>query len=488
MPSDGPAAPSVSRSAPGLRSVWRRKPIETSEEPGGLKRSLGLWQLTAIGLGAIIGAGIFTLAGAVAHTDAGPGVTISFLVAGIASACAALSYAEFGGMIPKAGSAYTYGYAVLGEAVGWFIGWDLLLEYTAIVAVVAISVSGYLSFLLESVGVHLPAWMLGAPGTGSGHKVDLFAMALCLLVAFLLTKGISSSARVETILVFVKVAIVVAVIVVGAFYVKSSNFSPYLPYGFGGTITGAATVFFAVFGYDAMSTAAEESKEAQRNLPKAIILSLSIAMVLYLLAATVLTGMQSYKDLDPTRAFAVAFDYVGLPGFAKVVAVGAIVGIFTVLFAFTLGASRVWFSMSRDGLLPGWFAKTNRNAVPHRPTWIIGVVAAVIAGFTPILDAAELTNIGILLAFIVVSGAVVVLRYRSPETPRTFRLPWMPVVPIIGIAFSIYLITKLQPVTWLRFVGWFAIGVVVYAFYGYRHSRMSPDAPGGERARETSDR
>ncbi|GAA4849372.1 hypothetical protein GCM10023221_30920 [Luteimicrobium xylanilyticum] len=288
MPSDG-AAPSLSRSAPGPRSVWRRKPIEGDEGAGsGLVRSLGLWQLTAIGLGAIIGAGIFTLAGAVAHTDAGPGVTISFLVAGIASACAALSYAEFGGMIPRAGSAYTYGYTVLGEAIGWFIGWDLLLEYTAIVAVVAISVSGYLSFLLESVGVHLPAWMLGAPGTGSGHKVDVFAMALCLLVAFLLTRGISSSARVETILVFVKVAIVVAVIVVGAFYVTKSNFSPYLPYGFGGTITGAATVFFAVFGYDAMSTAAEESKEAQRNLPKAIVLSLAIAMVLYLLAATVL--------------------------------------------------------------------------------------------------------------------------------------------------------------------------------------------------------
>jgi len=461
-----------------------------SEEDGGsgLKRSLGLWQLTAIGLGAIIGAGIFTLAGSVAHTVAGPGVTISFVVAGIASACAALSYAEFGGMIPQAGSAYTYGYAVLGEAVGWLIGWDLLLEYTAIVAVVAISVSGYLTFLLESVGVHLPAWMLGAPGTGSGHKVDLFAMALCLLVAFLLTRGISSSARVETILVFVKVAIVVAVIVVGAFYINTSNFSPYLPFGFGGTITGAATVFFAVFGYDAMSTAAEESKQAQRNLPKAIVLSLAIAMVLYLLAATVLTGMQSYKDLDPTRAFAVAFDYVGLPGFAKVVAVGAIVGIFTVLFAFTLGASRVWFSMSRDGLLPGWFAKTNRNAVPHRPTWIIGVVAALIAGFTPILDAAELTNIGILLAFIVVSGAVIVLRYRSPDAPRTFRLPWMPVVPIIGIGFSIYLITKLQPVTWLRFVVWFVIGVVIYGLYSYRHSTMSPDAAEASDSRDTPDR
>ncbi len=458
---------------PALSGPFRRKPI-TGEgaEQGGLRRSIGLWQLTAIGLGAIIGAGIFTLAGGVAKTDAGPGVTISFLLAGIASACAALSYAEFGGLIPKAGSAYTYGYAVLGEVVGWFIGWDLLLEYTAIVGVVAIAVSGYVTFLLQGFGLQLPAWMLGAPGTGQGHVVDLAAVLLCLLVAFLLNRGIRSSARIETALVFVKIAIVVAVIVVGAFYIKTGNFQPYLPFGFGGAVTGAATVFFAVFGYDAMSTAAEESKDAQRILPKAIILSLAIAMVLYLLAATVLTGMQPYAKLDATRAFAVAFQNVGLSSFAKLVAVGAIIGIVTVLFSFTLGASRVWYAISRDGLLPEWFAKTNRNASPYRPTWIIGIVAAGIAGFTPILQAAELTNIGILLAFIVVSAAVIVLHYRSPELPRTFRCPGMPFVPVLGILFSAWLITKLQPVTWLRFVVWFLIGLIVYGLYGYRHSRL----------------
>ncbi|MGI8678077.1 MAG: amino acid permease [Jatrophihabitans sp.] len=465
---------SGSRTLGNGSGVWRRKPIETDD--GGatdLQRSLGLWQLTAIGLGAIIGAGIFTLAGGVANSIAGPGVTISFLIAGVASACAALSYAEFGGLIPKAGSAYTYGYAVLGEIVGWFIGWDLLLEYTAIVAVVAIAVSGYLSFLLDGIGVHLPHWMLGAPGTGNGHVIDLFAVLLCLLVAFLLNRGIRSSARIETFLVFIKVAIVIAVIVVGVFYVKSDNFSPYLPFGFSGTVTGAATVFFAVFGYDAMSTAAEESKDAQRNLPRAIILSLSIAMVLYLLAATVLTGMQRYTKLNPTSAFADAFSAVGQPAFAKVVAIGAIIGIFTVLFSFTLGASRVWYAISRDGLLPAWFAKKNANDSPYRPTWIVGIVAAGIAGFTPILDAAELTNIGILLAFVVVSAAVITLRYRSPDLPRSFRCPGMPVVPIIGIGFSIYLVTKLQAVTWLRFVIWFILGLIVYGAYGYRHSKLA---------------
>jgi APA family basic amino acid/polyamine antiporter len=455
---------------PVERSIWRRKPI--GGEESGLERHLGLWQLTAIGLGAIIGAGIFTLAGTVANGTAGPGVTISFVIAGVASACAAFAYAEFGGLIPQAGSAYTYGYAVLGEFAGWMIGWDLLLEYTAIVAVVAIGISGYVDFLLQSFGVSLPTWMLGAPGTGPGHRVDLVAMILCVLIAVLLNRGIRSSARAETALVALKVAIVLAVIVVGAFYVRSGNLSPYLPYGFGGTVTGAATVFFAVFGYDAMSTAAEESKEAERALPKAIVLSLVIAMVLYLLACTVLTGMQPYQHISKTSGFATAFKSVGLNGFADVVAIGAIVGILTVLFSFLLGASRIWYAISRDGLLPGWFAETNRHHVPHRPTWILGVVSAVLAGLVPITAAAELTNIGILLAFIVVSASVIVLRYRSPELPRTFRVPGMPVVPLVGIGFSIWLITNLQWLTWVRFVVWFLIGVVIYACYGYRRSHI----------------
>jgi APA family basic amino acid/polyamine antiporter len=455
------------------RGIFRRKPIQAEDDDGGLERSIGLWQLTAIGLGAIIGAGIFALAGPVAKTDAGPAVSVSFIIAGIASACAALSYAEFGGLIPKAGSAYTYGYAVLGEAVGWFIGWDLLLEYTAIVAVVAIGVSQYVTFLLDAFGVTLPAWMLGAPGTGGGHAVDLFAVLLCLFVAWLLNRGIHTSARVETWLVFVKIAIVLAVVAVGVFFIDTDNLTPYFPYGLSGAATGAATVFFAVFGYDAMSTAAEESKDAERNLPKAIVLSLAIAMVLYLLAATVLTGMQNYRDLSDTAAFGVAFEHVGLPTFAKVVAFGAIIGIITVLFSFSLGASRVWYAIARDGLLPRWFTKTNRHRSPSRPVWIVGIVSAAIAGFVPIGDAAELTNIGILLAFVVVSAAVIVLRYRSPDLPRTFRTPLMPVTPLVGIGFSLWLVTQLQAVTWLRFVTWFVIGAVIYALYGYRHSNLA---------------
>ncbi len=464
------------QSTPGkpLRTtgILRRKPIEDTGEESGLERSIGLFQLTAIGLGAIIGAGIFALAGPVAKNDAGPAVSISFILAGIASACAALSYAEFGGLIPRAGSAYTYGYAVLGEGLGWAIGWDLLLEYTAIVAVVAIGVSQYVSYLVESFGVDLPVWMLGAPGTGEGRKVDLFAILLCLGVAWLLNRGIKTSVRVETYLVFVKIAIVLAVIVVGAFFIRSENLTPFAPYGFGGIAVGAATVFFAVFGYDAMSTAAEESKDAEHNLPKAIIWSLGIAMVLYLLAATVLTGMVNYTQLSETAAFAFAFESVNLQVFAQIVALGAIVGIITVLFSFSLGASRVWFAISRDGLLPGWFAHTNARHSPSRPVWIVGIISAAIGGFMPIGDAAELTNIGILLAFIVVSAAVIVLRYRSPDLPRTFRTPLMPFTPLLGIVFSIWLVSQLQAQTWIRFLVWLAIGAVIYGLYGYRHSKL----------------
>ena len=460
----------------GGTGVFRRKPVGDIEDESrtDLTRTLGLGQLTAIGVGGIIGAGIFALAGAVAHETAGPAVLISFLIAGVASAAAALSYAEFAGMIPKAGSAYTYGYVVLGEIVGWFIGWDLLLEYTAIVAVVAIGISGYFAFLMSGMGVELPAWMLGAPGTGDGHVVDLFAVLLCLLIAFLLNRGIRAAARVETGVVILKVAIVLLIVVVGFFHVRAANYQPFFPFGVSGAITGAATVFFAVFGYDAMSTAAEESRDGRRHLPKAILYSLAISMVLYVLATLVLTGMQNYRDIDPESGFSSAFAAVGLSGLADVIAVGAIIGILTVMFTFMLGVTRVWFAMSRDGLLPAWFAKVHPvRHVPSRVTWIAGVISAIIAGFLPIREAAELTNIGILLAFVVVCVAVIVLRYRRPDLPRTFRLPGMPVIPVVGVIFSIWLITFLTPTTWLRFGAWFLLGLIIYFAYSRRHSALN---------------
>lgn len=465
------------------QGVFRRKPIDHIEEPEGapserLTRTLGLWQLTAIGVGGIIGAGIFTLAGTVANGVAGPAVLLSFLIAGVASAAAAFSYAEFAGLIPKAGSAYTYGYAVLGELAGWLIGWDLLLEYTAIVAVVAIGISGYFNFLVEETGTSLPVWMLGAPGTGAGHRFDLIAAILCLFTAYLLNLGMKSAARFETLVVGIKVLVVLLVIVVGFFHINTDNYTPFFPFGVGGAFTGAATVFFAVFGYDAMSTAAEESKDAQRHMPRAIIYSLGIAMVLYVLACLVLTGMQPYTEIDPESGFSSAFKAVGLPAVADVIAVGAIIGILTVMFTFMLGVTRVWFSMSRDGLLPHWFAKTHPTRhVPVRVTWIVGGASAVIAGFVPIGEAAELTNIGILLAFAVVCTSVIVLRYRRPDLPRSFRTPMMPFLPALGVVASIWLITYLRVETWLRFVVWFLIGLVIYFGYSFRHSALARRTP-----------
>jgi len=463
----------------GERGIFRRTlPAAEQHTDRRMVRALGLGQLTMIGVGAIMGAGIFSLAGEVARELAGPAVLLSFLLAGAASLCAAFSYAEFAGLVPRAGSSYTYAAAVLGEIVGWVVGWDLLLEYTAIVATVSISMSGYATYLLEAVGLDLPAWMSGAPGTGAGHRVDLVAMLICLGVAWLLNRGTRQSARVDVVLTVLKIAVVLLVIGVGIFQVHWANLVPFAPMGLSGAVTGASTVFFAVFGYDALSTAAEESTDAPRLMPKAMVLSLAIAMVLYAGACLVLTGMVHYTRINPDSGFASAFGSVGMPALGVVVAVGAILGIVTVCFSFMLGASRLWYALSRDGLMPRWFGQLHpRRRVPHRATWILGIVAAVLAGLLPVKEAAELTNIGILFAFVLVCVAVVVLRYRRPELPRAFRCPGMPVVPLLGAVFSVWLMTFLSGTTWLRLGAWMLIGLAVYAGYGYRNTRRV--MPGG---------
>jgi APA family basic amino acid/polyamine antiporter len=464
------------------KGPFRRKPIAeiTSETDTGLRRSLGLWQLTAIGVGGIIGAGIFSLAGAVANEKAGPGVVLSFLIAGIASAAAAFSYAEFAGMIPKAGSAYTYGYAVLGELVGWFIGWDLLLEYTAIVAVVAIGISGYFTELLSLLNIQLPQWMLGAPGTeGEGvaagsYKVNLFAVVLCLLIAYVLNTGMKNAARFETTLVYLKVAVVLLVIGVGVFHINTDNYNPFFPFGISGALTGAATVFFAVFGYDAMSTAAEESKDSQRHMPRAIMYSLAISMVLYVLACLVLTGMVNFKDVDAESSFASAFADVGLPALGIIISVGAILGITTVLFTFLMGAARVGYSMSRDGLLPPWFAKVHpKYRTPHVTTILTGVVVALGSTILDDDETYDLTNIGTLFAFFVVCVGVLALRVKDPDRPRPFRVPMVWVVAPAGAVACLYVMTGLPRAAWIRFGIWMVIGTVFYFSYGYRHSRLA---------------
>ncbi|WP_067721184.1 amino acid permease [Nocardia yamanashiensis] len=456
-----------------LRGVLRRMPV-TDSETGDFTKSMGLWQLVALSLGGLVGAGVFSLAGVVANEVAGPAVLISFAIAVIASGAAGLCYAEFAGMVPKAGSAYTYSYVALGEIIGFMIGWDLLLEYTAIVSVVAIAVSGYLNYITHYIGFDLPTWALGAPGTGDGRKIDLFAVLLCLLLAFLLSRGTRESARVQTGLVAVKMVIVAIVVIAGAFHIKAGNYTPFFPFGIGGAVSGAALAFFAVYGYDAMSAAAEESKDGKKLLPKAILVSLGIASIVYLLVCLVIVGMVNFTEIDVAAPFSSAFDTVGMGILGLVIAVGAVVGVTTSAFANMLAVTRVGFAMSRDGLLPTYFGKcSERRKVPTRVIWPVGVVSALIAGFLPIREAAELTNVGILMAFIVVALGVMRLRHTRPDADRAFRTPWVPVVPLIGIAFSIWLISHLDAITWLRFIIWLLIGLAIYAAYGYRNSTLN---------------
>ena len=449
---------------------------------------LGLWQLTAIGLGGIIGVGIFVLAGQQAAANAGPAVAISFIIAGIASAAAALCYAEFSGLIPVTGSAYTYGYAVLGEGIAWLIGWDLLLEYALIVAAVASGWSGYVLNLLDAFGIHVPEALRGAPGSGPGHAFNLIGATVAIAVAVLLTLRTEWGARANTLIVAIKIVAVVLVIGVGVFYVNPANWHPFVPertvdahgvghFGWPGVVTAAAVVFFAVFGYDTLTTAAEEAKNPQRDLPRAILLSLGVSMTLYIAITLVLTGMVPYAQLGNEAPVAQAFQALGMKWIGAAISVTAIASILSVIFAFMLAAARIWFALSRDGLLPGWFAKVHpRYGTPHRPTIVLGVFTAVVAGLFPLGEVAKLVNIGVLSAFIVICAAVLVLRSRKPELPRAFRTPWVPLVPVVGILFSIWLLSELALITWMVFLVWLALGLLIYFGYGIRNSLLARGA------------
>src|SRR6476659_3945058 len=459
-----------------LAQLTRHKTIEQLQQEAegrrDFRRVLGLWQLTAIGIGGIIGVGIFVLAGQQAALNAGPAVALSFVIAGIASAAAALCYAEFAGMIPVTGSAYTYGYAVLGELAAWLIGWDLLLEYALIVAVVAIGWSGYVQHLMAGLGIQLPVWAQGAIGTGEGRVFNLVAALVAVAVSLLLTVRTEWGARFNTLIVAIKVVAAALIIGVGVFYVNPANWHPFIParvvgpdgvghFGFQGVVTAAAVVFFAVFGYDTLTTAAEESKNPQRDLPRAVLLSLGVSMALYLAISFVLTGVAPYATLNTDAPVADAFKALGLHWVSVAISVAAVAGITSVLFAFMLAAARIWFALSRDGLLPAWFAKVHpRYGTPHRPTIALGVFTALVAALFPLGEVAKLVNIGVLSAFIVICSAVLLLRVRKPELPRTFRAPWVPVIPVVGILFSIWLLSELAAITWMVFLVWVALGAI----------------------------
>ena len=485
-------------------SLFRTKSIEqsiadTDDPDHRLRKELGAADLTVFGVGVIIGAGIFVLTGTVAASNSGPALALSFLIAAVACGLAGLCYAEFASTVPVAGSAYTFSYATLGELIAWIIGWDLVLEFTIGAAALSVSFSGYLQDLLDGTPFEVPT----ALSSAAEGVVDLPAVLVALVVMAVLVRGTKFSSRLNQVVVAIKLAVVVAVIVVGVAYVDPSNWVPFIPesqpvpageggfrelplittlfgiepavYGVAGVVAGAAVVFFAFIGFDIVATTAEEAKNPQRDVPIGILGSLVIVTVLYAAVSLVVTGIQPYTEIDPNDAapLATAFNAAGVEWMGDIISVGACIGLVVVAMILMLGQCRVAFAMGRDGLLPPWISKVHPTfGTPYRITLITGVVVAAIAGFVDLSTLANLVNIGTLFAFILVSIAVVVLRHTRPDLPRAFRTPIAPVVASLSVLMCFYLMLNLTGETWERFLIWMAIGFVVYFAYGRRHSRL----------------
>ncbi len=465
-----------------------------------LHRVLGLGQLTALGIGAIIGAGIFVLTGVGAHDKAGPALILSFVVSGTACVFAGLCYAELAAMIPVAGSAYTYAYATLGEIAAWIIGWNLILEYTVAAASVAHGWSHYLQDFLGIFRLKLPHLMTNAPfdfspETGrlllTGTMIDLPAIVIAVLLTAILVIGIRESTRVNTAVVILKVSIVLFVIAVGAFFVKPSNWIPFAPYGYGGLslcgrfvlgrtgpggdpvgmLAGAAVIFFAYIGFDALSTQTEEAKNPRRDVPLSILFSLLICTALYIAVTAVLTGMVPYYKIDIDAPVSAAFKQVGLSWAQFLISLGALAGLTSVILVMILGQSRIFMAMARDGLLPRFFGTIHpKFRTPWKSTILTGAAVALLAGLIPLRVLAELVNIGTLMAFAIVCVGLLVLRRTDPDHPRPFRCPWVPLVPALGILSCLILMFSLPAATWVRLLLWLCIGLLVYVLYGRSHS------------------
>ena len=478
-------------------SIWAKKSItkllaQAEEKEHSLKRTLTATNLTMLGIGGIIGAGIFVLTGQAAAQYAGPAIVLSFIVSAIGCAFAGLCYAEFAAMIPIAGSAYTYSYATIGEFLAWIIGWDLILEYLFGAATVSVGWSGYMTSFLRDIGVHIPAALSQAPfafdhvagWTATGAIINLPAVLIVAAVTGLLVVGIKESANFNNVVVMVKIAVIILFIAFGFSYVNSANWTPFIPentgtfgqFGWSGVIRGAGVIFFAYIGFDAVSTAAQEANNPQRDMPIGILGSLVICTVLYILVSLVLTGIVSYKELLVPDPIAVGVNAAGQGLFwlRPFIKLGAIAGLSSVILVLLLGQPRIFYAMAIDGLLPPVFAKVHAKfRTPHITTMVTGAVAALLGGLFPIGALGEMVSIGTLLAFTIVCVSILVLRKTQPDIPRPFKTPWVTFVSVAGAAICLMQMAFLPWATWLRLIIWMAIGIAIYFAYGRKHSKIA---------------
>lgn len=453
-----------------LRQLFKCKSLSAHKRENELHRTLTAFDLTLMGIGAIIGAGVFVLTGLVAATEAGPAVVISYAIAGLAAMFAALAYAELSASIGGSGSAYSYAYSGFGELIAWIIGWNLLLEYIAAVSTVAIGWAGYVANLFESLGIILPTFLTNSPFS-SGGMMNLPAMLIIIFLTWMLCLGVRQGARLNAAIVFIKLTTIAFFIIVAAFNVNPSNWSPFLPFGWSGVVDGAALVFFAYIGFDALSTAVEEAVDPQRSVPRGILFSLLICTTIYIIVSALLTGIVPYNQLHLESPVADALLHIGYRFAGGVIAAGAVAGLTSVMLVMFYGASRIVLAMTRDGLLPKKLSVVSQST--RTPTMIIitlGTLMTLLAGFAPMNEVAEMVNIGTLAAFVFVSAGVTVFRYRHPELARPFKLPYDPLIPILGATSCFYLMLHLESFTWWRFLIWTILGLIVYFIYGIRHS------------------
>jgi len=483
-----------------LDSLLRKKPLDAYNEDiktSQLKRSLGKWELTAIGVGAVIGGGIFVLTGVAANQYAGPALALSFVLAGIGCLFAALCYAEFASILPVSGSAYAYSYGTMGELFAWFIGWNLVLEYMMGATTVAVSWSKYFVKLLHLAGVNnIPAWLINDPVTAReealrlgikapAFSINLPAALIIWVVTYILVKGIKESAKTNNIIVSLKVAAVLFVVVVGVAYINPANWHPFIPqqvtdssgvshYGFSGVLTAAGIVFFAFIGFDAVSTQSQEAVNPVKDIPFAIIASLIICTTLYIFVSLTLTGMAHYTDLDLGAPVASAFSAIGLNWASLVITIAAVIGLISVMLVMLLSQTRIFLNMAKDGLLPRkMFAAIHpRYQTPWRSTILLGAIASIVAAVTPIEKATKMTSIGTLLAFAMICAAVLVLRKKQPGLHRPFRVKYLPLVAVLGIGFNILLMFSLDRSTWARLLVWSVVGVIIYFVYSAKNSNL----------------